>query len=96
MSLEPVKYERHKNICQELHQTYVNKNTAYGDSFGRSLQKFGNMAAIVRMYDKLERFITLSGGADNKVYNENIEDTLKDLANYAIMTCIELEANKPE
>ena len=46
------------------------------------------------MYDKLSRIVSLIQGADNKVRDESIVDTLKDLANYAIMSVIELEKCK--
>lgn len=86
-----VKYARHLEICNELNELYVKKNTAYGDSFGKTVQKKGLAPAITRMEDKLNRIDALSSGAINAVTDENIVDTLKDLANYAIMSIIELE-----
>ena len=43
---------------------------------------------VIRLEDKLSRLKTLIK-SENKV-DESIEDTLMDLANYAIMTLIEL------
>jgi len=85
------KYERHMQICQELNQIYKDKNTAYGDSFGKTFRDLGIMSAVTRMYDKMSRIVALSKGAENKVSDEQITDTLRDLANYAIMTLMELE-----
>lgn len=45
----------------------------------------------IRLADKLSRFKNLSSKADQQVSNESIRDTLMDLANYAIMTVLELE-----
>ena len=42
------------------------------------------------MSDKMERVKTLSKGEKAKVTDEKIRDTLVDLANYAIMTVMEL------
>ena len=85
------KYERHKEICEKLNQTYIDKNTAYGDSFGKMFAELGIISAITRISDKYNRIVSLAKGAENKVQDEAIEDTLLDLANYAIMTLIELE-----
>lgn len=86
------KYNRHMEICEKLNQTYIDKNTAYGDSFGKTFADLGIMSAITRIYDKFNRIVALAKGAENNVRDEAIEDTLTDLANYAIMTLIELEA----
>ena len=50
----------------------------------------GIVAAVVRMSDKMERVKTLSKGEKAEVTDEKIRDTLVDLANYAIMTVMEL------
>lgn len=85
------KYNRHMEICEKLNQIYIDKNTAYGDSFGKTFADLGIMSAITRIYDKFNRIVALAKGAENNVRDEAIEDTLTDLANYAIMTLIELE-----
>ena len=46
----------------------------------------------IRLGDKLNRFKQLTRNPDAQaVRNESIRDTLIDLANYAIMTIMELE-----
>ncbi len=87
------KYERHKEICKELNEVYINKNTAYGDSFGKTFQELGIISSLTRMQDKWNRIKALATGTTNNVVDEAIEDTLFDLANYCIMTLIELEEN---
>lgn len=74
-----------ESIQQECLQTYIKKNHDYGNSFDQSLDKFGIVAAIVRMEDKMNRISSLIQ-KEGKVKDESIEDTLLDLANYAIMT----------
>lgn len=84
------KAERHQALCDKIHATYVAKNHDYGDSFGQSFKKFGIVAAVVRMGDKLNRVENVAkGGA--KVSDETVVDTLMDLANYALMTAMEVE-----
>lgn len=83
------KVEKHSSICRELNKIYNEKNKDYGDSFGKSYQEYGPTMAAIRLEDKLNRFKNLIK-TDAKVKDESIEDTLLDLANYAIMTVIEL------
>lgn len=84
------KVDIHKKICEELNALYARKNADYGDSFGKSFKEYGLTMACIRLEDKLNRLKAL---AKNKaqVVDESIADTLMDLANYAIMTVIEME-----
>lgn len=82
--------EKFIEVLQELSDLYHRKNHVYGDSFRKSLEEFGLVAAVVRMSDKMERVKALSKGEKAKVTDEKIRDTLVDLANYAIMTVMEI------
>lgn len=84
------KYEKHIEICKELNHIYKSKNHDYGDSFGETFQKLGIISAVTRITDKVNRLQTLCT-REQKVNDESIRDTLLDLANYAIMTVIELD-----
>ena len=88
-NIEP-KVERHYAICQKLNQVYKAKNHDYGDSFGDTYKKLGIISAVTRLSDKMNRIISLAVSHDAQVKDEKIEDTLLDMANYAIMTLIEL------
>lgn len=82
----------HEDICKRLTDMYVRKNNDYGDAFSLSIDKWGYQAAAIRIGDKYNRFCTLIEKAeDPKVEEESLVDTLLDLANYAIMTVMELE-----
>ncbi len=80
----------HKKITDELRELYARKNADYGDSFGKSIKEHGIIAAVVRLEDKMNRITSLAKSDDRKVKSESIEDTLIDMANYAIMTVIEM------
>jgi hypothetical protein len=71
--------------------TYRIKNVAYGDSFGASFKKYGAISSLVRIGDKFNRFESLVLGAENKVKDESIKDTLLDMANYCLMAAYEIE-----
>ena len=85
------KVEKHKKICEELNSIYAKKNHDYGDSFHISFCEEGMAMPRIRLGDKLNRFKTLSRGNKQEVSDESIRDTLIDLANYAIMTVLEME-----
>lgn len=83
--------QQHKQLLQQIHDTYVKKNHDYGDSFSRSFKKYGLVAAMVRMEDKWNRLDNMASGAEQKFADETIRDTLLDLAGYCIMTTMELD-----
>lgn len=86
---------QHQSICQELTKLYEKKNADYGDSFHETYLQEGMAMARIRLGDKYRRFCTLSKNSDNQqVKEETIRDTLLDLANYAIMTVMEIDNEK--
>lgn len=75
--------------------TFKRKNHDYGNSFEKSLDTFGLVAGIVRMNDKFERLLSLTGGdKDALVASESLVDTLEDLSNYAAMAACWLKGKK--
>ena len=93
----PPKSLIHKKICDELNSIYEKKNSDYGDSFGKSFIEYGMTMPCIRLEDKLLRLKSLTvNKKDQQVNDESIEDTLLDLANYAIMSLIEMRGNKNE
>ena len=84
------KVRHHASICEELNEIYARKNHDYGDSFGKGYAEYGIVMAVIRLEDKLNRLKSLIK-AESLVKDESINDTLMDLANYAIMTVIERE-----
>lgn len=90
------KVQRHKELCEGLNDLYAKKNADYGDSFHISFLEEGMAMPRIRLGDKFNRFKTLSKGGQRKVTDESIKDTLLDLANYAIMTVLEIEQLEEE
>lgn len=89
------KVEKHAKICMSLNELYARKNADYGDSFGKSFTEYGLTMACIRLEDKLNRIKALTKQAA-QVSDESIVDTLMDLANYSIMTLVELGQGEPE
>lgn len=90
------KAERHEQICDEIKSLYKRKNADYGDSFHKTFIEEGMAMPRIRLSDKLERFKRLTLTNEQNVKDESIRDTLIDLANYAIMTILELESEVDE
>lgn len=87
----PSNVKRHMAICAELNALYEEKNKNYGDSFHQTFLEEGFAMARIRLSDKLSRFKTLTKTGSNGTDDESIRDTLLDLANYAIMTVMEVD-----
>lgn len=90
------KISKHKQICAELNELYARKNHDYGDSFHQTFMEEGLAMPRIRLGDKFSRFKTLSRILPNdktqqQVTDESIRDTLLDIANYAIMTVLEMD-----
>jgi len=88
---EPENVARHRKIVMGLNELYAKKNADYGDSFHETFVEEGMAMARIRLSDKLNRFKSLTRGKSQQVADESIRDTLLDLANYAIMTVIEMD-----
>lgn len=89
------KIELHQQILNEMHDLYEKKNHDYGDSVHDTYIKYGLTSFLVRIEDKLNRIRTLDKNRDDiKITDEKIEDTLLDLANYAVIALVEEKLNK--
>ncbi|WP_314403930.1 nucleotide modification associated domain-containing protein [uncultured Granulicatella sp.] len=78
-----------KQIANGLTELYERKNADYGNSFSKTFEEFGMTSTIVRLSDKLERLKTLSK-KEAQVKDESIQDTVMDIAVYAMLTLMEL------
>lgn len=83
-----------KQVTDEMNELYERKNHDYGDSFTDTYQKFGLVAPVVRLNDKINRLNSLL--KNEKQVDESIHDTLIDIANYAAMTIVAMENEKDE
>ena len=76
-----------ETVCENLKQTLVKKNKAYGQSAFKSPLLAPNMrsgsAILVRMSDKIERLSALQQGENDN--GETFDDTILDLAGYCIL-----------
>ena len=88
------KVQQHKEVCEVLNGIYKQKNAAYGDSFGNTYRDLGIISAVTRISDKFNRLKKLVRDIDIPQGDESIGDTLLDMANYCIITYMEMESEK--
>lgn len=73
-----------ETICRRLEDTLKRKNADYGNSFSKLYGLIGMTYAYGHMAEKLERIFTLM--SKESEVGESIDDSLLDLAGYAILT----------
>ena len=76
----------YSQILTRMHKTHERKNHDYGDAAYQGYKKFGPTYFLVQLHNKLSRLESLTApGTETQVKDESIDDTLLDLANYAVM-----------
>lgn len=90
------KVEKFKALTGEMSALYARKNKDYGDSFTEMYKEWGPMYPLSRMQEKLRRATQILRSGEAQVTEEKVTDTLLDLANYALMTIMELKEGNGE
>ena len=85
-----------KDYTNHLAETLQEKNKAYGDSFTKSVDKYGLSVIGVRLSDKYNRIEHLITNHELKENDESLEDTLLDMAGYSILGLKYLEEHENE
>jgi hypothetical protein len=76
-----------KKIQIEALDVFTKKNKDYGDSFAT----YGTIGVLVRIGDKISRYVSVSKSGVNLVKDETLRDTLLDLHNYSAMALMLLD-----
>lgn len=85
--------ERFQNIVCTMYDTYRKKNHDYGNSFATTWNEFGSnglVTAVAQISHKYHRLLNLTNGTQPQV-DESLRDTLMDMANYCVLTLMELD-----
>lgn len=91
--LFPKKFIAFRDITNGMYDTFKAKNHDYGNSFSELFAECGMIYAYGHMAEKLKRVKSLMSD-EAKVNGESMRDSLLDLANYAILTIMELDKTK--
>ena len=86
------KIEEHGRICEFIKDLYRTKNADYGDSMHPLYEEYGLTSFLVLFGIKIQRIKTLMQKTDANY--ESLEDSLMDLANYALIALTEIKAEK--
>lgn len=88
------KLKIHAGICDGIKDLYRRKNADYGDSFAKARREVP-CYTLGKLYDKFSRYMNLvRHGEQTAQVAESLDDTLMDLANYAIMELTERKLEK--
>jgi len=79
------KIEKYKTIQNELLETFIKKNNDYGND---NLDTFGKIGIMIRLQDKINRYINIKKNNIHLVEDESLDDTIKDLINYSYLFLI--------
>lgn len=83
--LQTIEVKEFTEECVNMIRLYSKKNHDYGNSFELGMNAIGPAYGIGRLYDKMNRILTLMK-CKAEITDESIEDTIRDLACYAVMT----------
>ena len=81
-----------KKIQHDALELFTKKNIDYGDAFA----KYGTVGVLMRIEDKLQRFMSITKNGVNLINDEGIRDTLIDLHNYSAMALMLLDEDENE
>ena len=87
------KYDIHKEFCENIHETHLNKDHDYGSAYSKVRKEEGAVTFLVHAKEKICRLDALIHGETPRV-EETIEDSLIDLAGYCIMELTERKWEK--
>lgn len=87
--------EMFQAIEKDMLETFARKRYDYGQTTEETYKKFGPVSMLTRIHDKIGRLDNLLyNNSEPHVATEKAEDTLLDLANYAIIALIEMRKAK--
>jgi len=82
----PADYYQYGRILERMDDTHRKKNSDYGDAAYKGYKKYGDFYFMVQLHNKFSRLESLTiNNKTQMVKDESIDDTLLDMANYAIM-----------
>ncbi len=61
------------------------KNTDYGSSFFKNMDKWGMTSFLIRIDDKLGRLETIDKRQKIEVKSESVQDTIDDIIGYCLL-----------
>ena len=85
-------YQKYESLALEIADLLDHKNQMYGGSFDKTVDEYGLSVICLRLEDKLNRLKSIVLDNKKDFGDEKLEDTLKDLAGYSILSLNYLES----
>lgn len=82
------------SVLDEMKELHAKKNKDYKGSFHDLFKEYGMPYALGHLEEKLNRVKAITENGGNAVKNDHIEDSVIDLACYAVMLYVELKNKK--
>ena len=79
-------YPEYEKIALEIADILDHKNKMYGSSFDKTVDEYGLSVICLRLEDKLNRLKSIVLENKKDFGDEKLEDTLKDIAGYSILS----------
>ena len=79
------------SVIDEMKELHAKKNKDYKGIFHDLFKEYGMPYALGHLEEKLNRVKAITANGGSAVKNEHIEDSVIDLANYALMLYVELK-----
>lgn len=70
---------------QKLIDTLIRKNTDYGNSFDKGMEKWGGLNFLIRLDDKYGRLESIFDSKQILVEDETVLDTINDIIGYCLL-----------
>ena len=83
-----------ESLYKEITELNTRKDRDYDRAFDKSFDEFGLVSAAIRLQDKLNRIKSFAKTGSLLVTDESAEDSLIDLANYALKTIIAIRRKR--
>lgn len=75
------------DTIKSMEELYEKKNADYGDSITKNLKEYKQAfpSYLFRLKEKVDRCLSIYDKGNVEVKDEKLEDTLLDIANYAVI-----------
>lgn len=77
-----------EGICNHLSKVLAAKNKDYGNSFEKTVKDYGLVTIPITLEHKMRRIANIVRRNKIEIINEKLDDSLLDLAGYAILSVI--------
>lgn len=79
------KNQQFRTFVIKIYDKYCDKNQSYGDSFNKNIQKFGMVAGLIIIYQKLGKLETMISEGLSKDGGISLDETISDIVTFLVI-----------